>query len=173
MLALIDIKLVFLNTVVLQACCKYVASARPFGYTFSHWGCVAKGKVMTQATKGTSSVHRLADVLLGAFAGAVGAVYAASVAFARKGQHERDDLLQRLIELEARSQRDREQLLKLVTEYQIELRELHAKQGTPMQDYTLDSLDPEFAAELRAWDALSDEAFAKYELGDELPHGEG
>ncbi len=42
-----------------------------------------------------------------------------------------------------------------------------------MSDYALDSLDPEFAAESRAWDALSDEAFAKYELGDELPHGEG
>ncbi|HEX8681744.1 MAG TPA: hypothetical protein VF707_05480, partial [Ardenticatenaceae bacterium] len=60
-------------------------------------------------------------------------MYAASVASARKGQQERDNLLQCLIELEARSQRDREQLLKLVTEYQIELRELHAKQGAPMQ----------------------------------------
>jgi hypothetical protein len=40
-----------------------------------------------------------------------------------------------------------------------------------MTDYTLDSLDPEFAAELKAWDALSDEAFAKYELVEEALDG--
>ncbi len=40
-----------------------------------------------------------------------------------------------------------------------------------MTDYTLESLDPEFAAELKAWDAMSDEAFAKYELVEEALDG--